>query len=251
MSDRSEKKILLFAHQDVGYNTFEFILSEFKNSLAGVVTVGNSDIKDLALANSLPHFDFSSYKKEWSIVSLPEVDYIILAWWPNIIGKEIIDFPKIGAINFHPSYLPFNRGKNYNFWTIIEKCKFGVSLHFVDQGIDSGDVIFQKEITKSWEDNGETLYVKAKTGMLDLFQESYAKILNGDYIRSKQDKNAGSFHYEKELDEASILELDKTVKTEDILNLLRARTFAGKPSCFFIENDIKYEVRISIKRENK
>ena len=87
--------------------------------------------------------------------------------------------------------------------------------------------------------------------MLDLFQESYAKILNGDYIRSKQDKNAGSFHYEKELDEASILELDKTVKTEDILNLLRARTFAGKPSCFFIENDIKYEVRISIKRENK
>jgi methionyl-tRNA formyltransferase len=250
MSDRSEKKILLFAHQDVGYSTLEFILSDFKNSLAGIITVGESDLKDLASASNLPHFDFNTYRKGWSIESLPEVDYIILAWWPKIIGKEIIDFPKIGAINFHPSYLPFNRGKNYNFWTIVEKCKFGVSLHFVDEGIDSGDVIFQKEISKSWEDTGETLYVKAKSEMLALFKESYAKILNGEYVRIKQEKDAGSFHYEKELDKASILELDKTVKTEDILNLLRARTFPGKPSCSFIENDIKYEVRISIKIEN-
>ena len=250
MPDKSKSKILLFAHQDIGYRTLEFILSEFKNSLAGIVTVGDNEIIGLAKTSGIAHFDFNLYKKEWSTESLLQVDYIILAWWPKIISKEIIDFPRIGAINFHPSYLPFNKGKNYNFWSIVEKCKFGVSLHFVDEGIDSGDVIFQREISKSWEDTGESLYIKAKSEMLTLFKKSYPKILNGEYVRIKQDKDAGSFHYEKELDKASLLELDKMVKTEDLLNLLRARTFAGKPSCFFIENDIKYEVRIAIKRKN-
>lgn len=250
MTGTFEKKIFLFADQDIGYKTLEFIISEFKNSLLAVITVGVNEISHLAEEHGIVHFDFSDYRMGWSSDSLKQADYIILAWWPKIIKKEIIDAPKTGAINFHPSFLPFNRGKNYNFWSIVEKCKYGVTLHFVDEGIDTGDIIFQREIKTSWEDNGESLYLKAKSAMLELFKESYSKILSGNYTRIKQDINEGSFHYAKELDKVSELKLDRDCKTEDLLNLLRARTFPGKPSCFFIENGVKYEVRISITKEN-
>lgn len=250
MINSSESKILLFADQDIGYYTLEFILSEFKSSLAGVVTIGDNEIKHLAEANKISHFNFNFYKKGWTVDLLPKADYVILAWWPKIIGNEIINHPKNGVINFHPSFLPFNRGKNYNFWSIVEKCKFGVSLHFVDDGIDTGDILFQKEILKDWEDTGETLFLRAKFEMLSLFKENFENILKGKYSRVKQDQSIGSFHFERELNAASRLDLDKMVKTEDLLNLLRARTFSGKPSCFFIQNDTTYEVRISITKKN-
>ena len=250
MSDYFEKKIFLFADQDVGYMSLEFIISEHKNSLLGVITVGLNEISNLAEKHGIVHFDFNDYRNGWSTDSLKKVDYIILAWWPKIIKKEIINAPKIGVINFHPSFLPFNRGKNYNFWSIVEECKFGVTLHFVDEGIDTGDIIFQREINISWEDSGESLYLKAKSEMLKLFMDSYSNILRQDFTRIKQDLSKGSFHYAKELDNVSELELDKDYKAKDLLNLLRARTFTGKPSCFFIDNGVKYDVRISITKQN-
>ncbi|MCS6820651.1 MAG: hypothetical protein NZ551_02175, partial [Microscillaceae bacterium] len=70
------------------------------------------------------------------------------------------------------------------------------------------------------------------------------------YRRIPQVKSEGSFHWGKELEQASQIDLDATYTARNLLNLLRARTFEGYPSCYFIENGEKYEVRINIKRVN-
>ena len=60
----------------------------------------------------------------------------ILAWWPNILKGRILSIPKKGWLNFHPSYLPWNRGKHPNFWCLIDEAPCGVTLHYINEMID-------------------------------------------------------------------------------------------------------------------
>jgi len=175
-----------------------------------------------------------------------QLDLIILAWWPYIIRTELIEIARLGCLNFHPSYLPYNRGKHYNFWAIVEEAPFGVTLHWVSGKVDCGDIAFQSRIDVSWEDTGATLYRKAQTEIVRLFKEKFAEIKQGHIPRVPQDLAKGSFHKGSELDEASKIELDKTYTVRELLNLLRARTFPPHPAAWFDDGGDRYEVRVEI-----
>jgi methionyl-tRNA formyltransferase len=177
-----------------------------------------------------------------------DLDLIILAWWPYLVKSPILEMPRHGCLNFHPSLLPFNRGKNYNFWTIVEDTPFGVTLHFADSGVDSGDIAFQARIEKSWEDTGQTLYAKAQEAMVQLFIDNFQSIKAGRIPRIPQHKKDGSFHRSGEMASASEIHLDRKYPARDLLNLLRARTFRPHPACYFVENGVRYEARIEITR---
>jgi methionyl-tRNA formyltransferase len=247
MEDKRSNIIALFADQDVGYSAAHYILENYPAHIRCVVTTGNNGIAELARSYGCETLSGDAINKENATTLFGETEFIFLAWWPRIIPDYIINAPGTGVINFHPSLLPYNRGKNYNFWTIVENTPFGVTLHFIDEGIDSGDILFQSRIEKHWEDTGETLYLKAKGEIISLFKARYPDIIEGKYTRTPQNPEHGQIHYFKELDPASRIYLDRTYKAADLLNLLRARTFTGKPSCYFYDGEKKYEVRISIK----
>ena len=172
-----------------------------------------------------------------------------LLWWPKIISQRLISSLRFGFINTHPSLLPHNRGKHYNFWALVEQSPFGVSLHFVESGIDSGDLVAQKSISYTWEDTAETLYQLAVAGMKELFFESYPLIRKGEISAWSQDLSLGSFHYASELEVASLIDLDQPTTARQLLNQLRARTFKGHPACSFCEDGVQYEVRIEITKK--
>lgn len=181
-------------------------------------------------------------------------DLGILAWWPTIINKQLIELPKSGFINFHPSFLPFNRGKHYNFWAIVEEAPFGVSLHRVTEGIDDGDIVCQKSIEYDWTDTGKSLYTKAQKEICGLFTKNYPVIRSADLtlVSSPQNLTIGSFHFAKEMFEKCEIDLKQSYSARHLLNLLRARTFDGHPGCWFAEKDgNQYEVSINIKRKVK
>lgn len=175
-------------------------------------------------------------------------DLLLLAWWPYIIKKEILEIPRIGCLNLHPSYLPYNRGKNYNFWTIVEEVPFGVTIHWVNEGIDSGDIAFQSPVEKSWEDTGETLYRKAQAEIVRLFTEKFPAMQRGEIPRTPQDPSQGSFHKSSELTAASRIDLDQRYTARHLLNILRARTFPSHPGAWFMDGNEKYEVRVAISK---
>lgn len=204
----------------------------------------------LASSNAQKIFDSDSLYAENTMLQLRDMslDLIILAWWPYIIKECVIAIPKLGCLNLHPSYLPYNRGKDPNFWSLVEDVPYGVSIHFVTTGIDNGDIVFQSRIEKSWEDTGKTLYEKAVTKIVKLFADNFEHIKNGNLPRQPQDLSKGSFHRRKELDLASMIDLNKNYRARDLLNLLRARTFAPHPAAWFIDNDEKFEVRINIQK---
>ena len=241
----------LFAHQDVGYDIVNYLLNHNLKDVSYVVTQDENEITDLCKSFQCRTIIAEKINKNNAQQLLGGVDLMILAWWPTILPKTIIEIPRRGVVNFHPSLLPYNRGKHYNFWTIVEDTPFGVSLHLVNEAIDQGDILFQESIVKSWEDNGASLYQKAKKTIIAMFKQRYEDLIAGNYTVRKQELEKGSFHAARELERASEIFLDKCYRGDELLNLLRARTFPGHPSCYFYDQGRKYEVRIAIKEVKK
>lgn len=247
-------KIAVFADRYVGLHAIKYLFQHYPHHVKSIVVTDiSSDVLQYATEHGFEKNRIFLNKDLYSdpvIGALRSIspDYILLAWWPHIVKEVILSLPKKGVLNFHPSLLPFGQGKDSNFWALAEDTPFGVSIMLVDESIDGGDVLFQKPIHKTWEDTGETLYRKELKEILQLFIENYPRIVEGNYIRIKQDPRERTFHYRKDLDPASQIHLDKAYRTRDLLNLLRARTFPPYPACYFYENGEKYEVSVQIRK---
>ena len=243
-------KLLLMADGYVGLEILKWLLKEYPNDLVLVVSSSENEISALVKKTEIPIVIYKSSDQlsmYLNHVSM-DLDIGIMAWWPYIIKQPLIKSSKYGFINTHPSLLPYNRGKHYNFWALVEQVPFGATLHFVDKGIDSGDIISQMSIPYGWEDNGATLYKKAKSTMITLFKKTYPSIRNLNIPRTKQDLKDGSFHAASEIDSASYIDLGMQYRAKDLLNLLRARTFPSHQACWFRDGDEEYEIRVEIKK---
>ena len=245
-------RLLLMADKDVGGEIACFLLKEFPQDLAAIVTIDRNSIfyeaKKVGVQTAL--FQSSQQVVHQLKKGAIEPDLGVLAWWPKILREPLLSFPRHGFVNTHPSLLPYNRGKHPNFWALVEQVPFGVSLHFVDDGVDSGDIIAQRVIDYGWEDNGGSLYAKAQHEIVSWFKEVYPVIRTLEIPRQKQNLEQGSFHRADEIDLVSKINLDTQYNARDLLNLLRARTFLGYPACWFCDNGEEYEVRIEIRRKN-
>jgi methionyl-tRNA formyltransferase len=242
-------KLLLLADQQIGLEVFNYLRREFPEDIAVVVTTAENEIYTIAKSEGFEVEIFNSKQYALNLADF-KIDLGVLAWWPYILREPLISFPKEGFINFHPSLLPHNRGKHYNFWALVEEAPFGVTLHRVDNGIDTGEIISQRSISYDWEDTGETLYRKAQKEIVTLFCETYPDLRHGKITATAQDLSKGSFHLASELDAASKIDLNTKYSARELLNVLRARTFEGYPGSWFEDQDgQKYEIRIQIKRK--
>ena len=244
-------RIALFANGVVGQKIID-ILCLKKISLQYLILNNNSttplDYSNLSVLGGVYNYDIFLNEINLKFKESCAFDLGILCWWPYLINKDLINISNAGFINFHPSFLPFGRGKNPNFWAFIDKTPFGVTLHWVNDSIDGGDIAFQEEITMSWTDNGQTLYEKSLSSIVSLFEKNIHRILSNDIPKICQIGH--KVRYAKELEPASEIKLDQSYKGADLLNLLRARTFNGHPGCWFTENGRKYRIKLIIEEEN-
>ena len=242
-------KIALFPAKDVGLEIVE-IFRERQYPIGALVVseLDSPQIRNAIVRAAKCDNVFLNSELMESLKSgknpLPAFDIGILAWWPTLIKKNLLDLARIGFLNFHPSLLPHNRGRHPNFWSIVEETPFGVSIHWVDETVDGGDVAFQKEIPKSWVDTGGTLHAKGRAAIVRLFENNFDAIVSGNSPRLKQ--APARVRYAKELEPASEIDLDKQYTGRELLNLIRARTFSPYPACSFSEHGEMYEVRVEI-----
>jgi len=121
-------------------------------------------------------------------------DFIISFGHRHIIPPITIDKYKDKLINIHISLLPWNRGADPNFWSWFDDTPKGVTIHRIDAGIDTGNILVQEEVTK-WH-KGETLHSswhhlmgRAKA----LFEDSW-KNIRRDGLASRKAEGNGSYH---------------------------------------------------------
>lgn len=121
------------------------------------------------------------------------VDFLVSHGYRHIIKPYVLDrFPR-RAVNLHISYLPWNRGADPNLWSVIENTPKGVSIHDLDAGIDTGDLIAQRQVEFAPDDTLRTTYERLQRAVADLFAEHWNRIRAGACDRLKQ-TGAGSFH---------------------------------------------------------
>ena len=113
----------------------------------------------------------------------------------------VISYGNFRTINFHISYLPWNRGADPNFWSFYEDTPKGVTIHEVDEGYDTGNIIIQKELF--FDDDKKTLaetYEILKQEIENLFIQNWESIKSNNYVSIPQNLDEGSKHYKKDLD---------------------------------------------------
>lgn len=127
-------------------------------------------------------------------IDVETYSYVVSYGYRHILKQNFLDkFPN-RAINLHISYLPWNRGADPNFWSFVQNTPKGVSIHYLDSGIDTGDIIAQKEL--KFDSKTETLattYEKLHTAIQELFKQHWSHIKNGSNPRQRQ-SGEGSFH---------------------------------------------------------
>jgi|SaaInlStandDraft_2_1057019.scaffolds.fasta_scaffold10991_2 methionyl-tRNA formyltransferase len=175
-----------------------------------------------------------------------KIDQVLLLWWPEIIKEETLKSNRLGIINLHPSFLPTSRGKHPYYWSIVEEKDFGVSIHYITTGIDDGKIIAQKKIEFDITSTGEELYEKSLSEMISLFKDTFPKIKEHNPLGKDQNSNESTFHFGKELNNHSRIHLEKEYNALELINIMRARTFAGKESSFFLLDGKKYYINIDI-----
>ena len=127
---------------------------------------------------------------------------IISFGYRKIINKKILSLVERPIINLHLSFLPFNRGAHPNFWSFIDNTPSGVTIHEIDEGIDTGPIIYQKKFDIDILKDNFLTFRKTYSFLFreveELFEKNLKNILEKKYTSISQ-KKGGSFHKEKEL----------------------------------------------------
>lgn len=122
------------------------------------------------------------------------IDFAISYGYRHIIKSNVLSHLKKHIINLHISYLPWNRGADPNLWSFLENTPKGVTIHLIDEGIDTGDIIAQKKIDFLENENTlATTYIRLQKEILLLFEEQTPFIIKGCFEASKQ-PHGGTFH---------------------------------------------------------
>jgi methionyl-tRNA formyltransferase len=113
------------------------------------------------------------------------VDFIVSYCYRHIISKQVIEALPGRIVNCHISLLPWNRGSDPNIWSFIENTPSGVTIHYINEGLDTGNIICQSEIEFSYcTETLRTSYNKLHQLMLNMFKNSYEIIVGGGYWNS-------------------------------------------------------------------
>lgn len=153
-------------------------------------TVSFNPVKKLALEENIPVFQPMRIRKDFEKLKNLDIDLIVTCAYGQIIPKEVLDMPKYGCINVHASILPKYRGSAPIQWCLFNNDDVtGVTIMYMDEGMDTGDIIKIKEIPILDSDNVGTLHDKLSKLGCDLLLEVLPTIFDKTNDRIKQGNN--------------------------------------------------------------
>lgn len=134
--------------------------------------------------------------------------FLVSYGYRHILRRPVLGrFPK-RAINLHISFLPWNRGADPNFWSFVERTPKGVSIHYVDEGVDTGDILVQREV--SMDSKASTLatsYARLKAEIEELFKVNWIEIKRGR-LEGTEQSGTGTSHRAKDKERLNYLLTD-------------------------------------------
>lgn len=252
-------KIVFMGTPDFSVPVLEGLINNY--DVVGIVTqpdkkigrkqeVKFSPIKEVALKHSIKVLQPVKIRSEYQDILDLKPDMIVTCAYGQIIPKEILDFPIYGCINVHASLLPKLRGGAPIHKAIIDGYdKTGITIMYMDVGMDDGDIISQEEIEILDSDNLESLHDKLSVLGRDLLLKTLPSIIDGTNERLVQDTSKVTFAYNIKREEEHI-SFDKS--SREIFNLIRGLSPIPGANAILFDKEIKiYDSTILDKKYDK
>jgi dTDP-4-amino-4,6-dideoxyglucose formyltransferase len=252
------KNYLLFINGNLGLRILRYILSQGDVTLHGVVL--NSikkrkksyfnEVKSELRNSKSQIIEFEENQDTYNAISnlLSITDFGVSALFGHKIPIELLSTLKGELINLHPSLLPIGRGADPIPWSIIDQQKQGITIHQIDSDLDTGQILFQKEIQTNISMNSGEIY---DVCMSELFQEFICIRPQWEEKKIKtkrQDEIKTKIRNSTELNNRRIINEDEMGTFGDFLRIMQAASFSDGRRPMLKDNFGKlWEVNISIR----
>lgn len=224
MTDAKSTEVLFLGLNDAGKRIYEWLCSR-------------DDTRVLALITTYEQLDLVHQLKPSLIVSVG---------YGYKIPEDVLSVPELGCVNMHPAYLPYNRGKDPAIWSIVDDTPAGVTLHYMDESLDTGDVIERRRVEKYPDDTGKDLHSRLEEAEFELFTENWDAVRSGAADIMSQDRSDGTFNKGSEFDELCELNLNEQIRVGELIDRLRALTYPPYSNAYFEVDGQRYYVDIEI-----
>lgn len=165
--------------------------------LAGLPVKGYQSLPELARAHGAEPLSCSNPNSAEFIerVKRLEIDLIVVANFSRILKRGIIEAPRMGCINVHPSLLPRYRGPEPHFWVLANgETTTGVTLLYIDEGIDTGDILLQAEMKVRRSDTEAKLWKRSGELASGLLRKALPLLASGQAPRVPQDHTLATYY---------------------------------------------------------
>lgn len=197
-----------------------------------------SPVKEMALNYGLKVLTPVKIRKEYEEVLSLEPDLIITCAYGQIIPKELLDYPKYKCINTHGSLLPKGRGGAPIQRSIMNgEDKTGITIMFMNEKMDEGDILYQEEMPIDIHDTNATLFNKLSDLALQMLLKFLPEYIKGNYKAIKQDNAEATYTYNITKEEEFISFNEDVKKVYDHI-----RGLLDNPGAYFVANDKKYKL---------
>jgi methionyl-tRNA formyltransferase len=233
-------KVLLFTSQDIGNDVFSYLHSRNDIDL-DVVTqrtrrdeiYGYRATLDLCIEKGVKALTPKTIDDSFLCqVEAMAPDLIVCAYYPRIFPRRLLKIPKLGCVNAHPGLLPHYRGTFPTPWCILNnETEIGVTLHYMDEGIDTGDILLQRSHPIGPDETGHELYRRSMKLCADLLIENFDKLIGRQLGALPQ--SAGGSYYNKI---APQYRIDWHQSRSEIRNQIRVHAKPYFPAFAFLLN---------------
>ena len=216
-------RIVCFCGRDIGYLVAEFLLHE-PLEVRFVVNEGEEIDEWYRTPNSL---EITRIKVD-EIAAFDPVT-IIAAFYHKLLPESIYSIPKHGCWNLHLGDSERYRGAYPNIFALINgENNYSVTIHRIDQGIDTGDILAKDSFPIAKTTTGKELYELMTEAGIRLFKKHYSDLLNGEALKKVRTQNSSEAvtHYRNELSH-------EVFPSKEFINSVRALTFPPYPPPFF------------------
>lgn len=249
VSESEDSRIVFVGAERVGRATLERLF-ETDHDVVGVVTAADDrrddiadwvSFDDLMTDRDVPYHkvDDSNSEEFVNVVTDLDPDVVFVISWSFLIPPEVIEYPPQGVVGLHYSLLPERRGGAPLNWALIDGLdETGVSLFYMEEELDTGDVIAQRRFEIAHDDTVKDLLDEIVDIAPELVAEYVDDIVRGTAPRHEQDESAATYT-EARSPEDSAIDWDQSL--EDLYNFVRALA-PPYPSAFAIVDGRRFVV---------
>ncbi len=196
-------RIIFIGQAPFGRESLEALLKQGED-VVGVITIEDvpnqkypNPVKECAVEHGLGLYQANYLNKAEAVdwVAGLQPDLLVLGFVTSFVPQKMIDLARFGGINYHPSLLPKYRGGSAINWAIINgEVESGVTIHFIDQGVDTGPILLQEKVEISPDDTVKSVYFNKLYPLgIKMITEAVRVIREGAAHAVAQDEEHASF----------------------------------------------------------